>query len=190
LEGVSPYSLRSSRRFLGDRQVRWWDANGAQAPDSQPAQFDTAFLSPSDWSPAVWISGFNDVNMLRKSTSLLPPSHSEQFRLTIRSAFNVTKSVARARAYICGLGYHELYLNGQKVGQGKLEPGWTSYLNRYPFFFFFLMSLLKMMICRSVYLVHDVTSMLQVGPNAVGVMLGGGPSTFPDRLPFDSTVSL
>lgn len=33
----------------------------------------------------------------------------------------------RAKAYIAGLGYHELYINGQRVGSNVLDPAWTYY---------------------------------------------------------------
>lgn len=65
-------------------KVYWWDANGNISPPSQVAQFYTAFLSSSDWSPSVWIGG---ANMLRTVFS------------TSSSA-----SISRAMVYVCGLG--------------------------------------------------------------------------------------
>ena len=44
-----------------------------------------------------------------------------------RREFAVKRKVSRATAYICGLGFFELYLNGRKVGDHVLEPGWTNY---------------------------------------------------------------
>ncbi|RYG70814.1 hypothetical protein EON80_06755, partial [bacterium] len=74
----------------------------------------------------------------------------------LRRTFNVGSKLKRATAYIVGLGYHELSINGKKVGDHFLDPGWTRYDR------------------RSLYVVHDVTSMLTSGQNAVGVILGTG----------------
>eukprot|EP01114_Cavostelium_apophysatum_P010577 TRINITY_DN2447_c0_g1_i1.p1 TRINITY_DN2447_c0_g1~~TRINITY_DN2447_c0_g1_i1.p1 ORF type:complete len:1110 (+),score=243.84 TRINITY_DN2447_c0_g1_i1:27-3332(+) len=112
--------------------VLWWGPDGV-APVSETASFDTALFDQGLWT-GQWIGGFNQ----------------------LRTEFNLDQAPQRARAYICGLGYNELYINGQKVGDAKLDPGWTTYVN------------------RSLYTVHDVTSLLVEGENAVGVMLGNG----------------
>ena len=62
----------------------------------------------------------------------------------------------QARAYVSGLGYYELRLNGQRVGDQVLDPGWTTYAK------------------RVLYSTYDVTDQFKRGPNAVGVMLGNG----------------
>lgn len=73
-----------------------------------------------------------------------------------RKEFTVGKPVKRATATICGLGYHELSLNGKKVGNHVLDPAFTRYDR------------------RSLYVTHDVTDELTQGVNALGVMLGNG----------------
>ncbi|MBP7933380.1 MAG: family 78 glycoside hydrolase catalytic domain [Phycisphaerae bacterium] len=74
----------------------------------------------------------------------------------MRTVFELDKPIKRARAYICGLGYHELYLNGRKVGDHVLDPTFTNYDR------------------RVLYVTHDVTDLLKQGRNAAGVMLGNG----------------
>ena len=73
-----------------------------------------------------------------------------------RKTFRVEKPVRRATAYICGLGYHELRLNGDKVGDHQLDPAYTRYDR------------------RALYVTHDVTDQIRKGDNAIGVMLGNG----------------
>jgi alpha-L-rhamnosidase len=73
-----------------------------------------------------------------------------------RLEFKVESAVRSARAMICGLGYYELYLNGQKVGDQVLDPVVTQYDRRVR------------------YVTHRVEDCLQPGVNAVGVMLGNG----------------
>ena len=64
--------------------------------------------------------------------------------------------IVRATAYVCGLGYYELYLNGRKVGDRVLEPALSDYTK------------------RAYYATFDVTDMLRPGENAVGAWLGNG----------------
>ncbi len=73
-----------------------------------------------------------------------------------RKEFSVTKRVQSAFLYICGLGYYEAFLNGNKVGDHVLDPAWTNYEQ------------------RSMYVTYDVTNQLSQGNNAIGVMLGRG----------------
>lgn len=74
----------------------------------------------------------------------------------LRTEFELPDNVVRARAYISGLGYCELRVNGEKVGRNVLDPAWTTYDR------------------RVLYTTYDVTRRLQRGANAVAVMLGHG----------------
>ena len=74
----------------------------------------------------------------------------------LRRAFTLEGKIKQARAYICGLGYYELHLNGKKIGDHLLDPGYTRYDR------------------RALYVTYDVTDALRRGKNAVGVILGNG----------------
>ena len=74
----------------------------------------------------------------------------------LRKNFSVAKAVRSARIYSTALGTYQLYLNGQRVGNDVLAPGWTDYRK------------------RVVYQVYDVTSQVRQGGNAIGAILGGG----------------
>ncbi|MBI4325730.1 MAG: family 78 glycoside hydrolase catalytic domain, partial [Chloroflexi bacterium] len=76
--------------------------------------------------------------------------------LLLRKELAVGKPLKRATAFICGLGYCELYVNGRKVGDQVLDPGFTDFTK------------------RALYLTYDVTHLLKTGANALGVILGGG----------------
>ncbi len=73
-----------------------------------------------------------------------------------RKEFKVEKPVASARLYVSGLGWHEAWLNGSRLGDGVLEPAQTDYER------------------RVFYVTHDVTSELKPGANALGVWVGDG----------------
>jgi len=123
--------LESDRTYYW--KVRYWDKNGVASPYSRIASFDTGLFLRQEWK-AEWIGGANE----------------------LRKEFNLKGNVKRGRAYICGLGYYELRLNGRKVGPNVLDPGWTTYDK------------------RALYTTYDVTNMLSPGANAVAVMLGKG----------------
>ena len=76
--------------------------------------------------------------------------------MLMRKEFRLARKVARARISVCGLGAYELRLNGQKVGNDVLDPGWTQFKKRLQFQTF------------------DVTDRLRTGRNACGVILGNG----------------
>lgn len=74
----------------------------------------------------------------------------------LRKVFHLQQQVRSATVTLCGLGYHELRLNGKKVGDHVLDPAFTRYDR------------------RVLYVSHDVTDLLRQGENVVGVMLGNG----------------
>ncbi|MCD0486669.1 glycoside hydrolase family 78 protein [Pedobacter sp. MC2016-14] len=73
-----------------------------------------------------------------------------------RRSFELAKAVKSARLYITAHGIFEAYLNGKRIGDEYFAPGWTSYRKRLQ------------------YQVYDVTSLLNKGKNAAGVMVGDG----------------
>ena len=74
----------------------------------------------------------------------------------LRKPLAIGKPVARATVSICGLGYCELFINGRKIGDHRLDPGFTDFSK------------------RVLYATYDVADAVRQGENAVGVMLGGG----------------
>lgn len=139
-----PYSgasLSSAEKYYW--QVRVWDATGKASQWSDIAFWQMGLLVPSDWK-AKWI---------RQST-VESPGH--QPSPIFRKQFSAAKKIASATAFITSHGMYEAFINGQRVGDDYLTPGWTSYQKRLQ------------------YQVYDVTSLLQDSQNSVGVMLGSG----------------
>jgi alpha-L-rhamnosidase len=114
-------------------KVTYWDKDGRESPWSDTARFDAGLFERTEWKGS-WIGGRNQ----------------------LRKEFPLGGRVKRARAFVCGLGYHELRVNGRKAGGHVLDPGWTTYDK------------------RVLYVTYDVTNALRQGPNAVGVVLGNG----------------
>ena len=126
--------LRSLQRCYWKVQV--WDKGGQPSDWSEVSWWEMGILSPNEWQ-AKWVCA-----------PIAEPAP------LFRKEFTVGAGLRRARALICGLGYYELYLNGERIGEQVLDPAQTDYDR------------------RAFYVVHDVTSALHEGMNCVGVMPG------------------
>jgi len=122
-------------------RVRVWDNKGKSSGWSAVNYFQMALLNIADWK-ASWIE-----SDLKEVKRLCP-----QFR----KAFSSTKTIRSATAYITAHGMYEAYINGKKVGDAYLTPGFTSYKKRLQ------------------YQTYDVTSSIQKGENVLAVNVGNG----------------
>ncbi len=123
-------------------RVKVWSNSGKESKWSETAHFETGLMDPSGWV-ARWIEKEDDT--LRYS----PSPH-------FRKEFKISKPIAKATVYVTSHGFYELHLNGNKVGDQVLTPGWTSYNKRLQ------------------YQVYDVTGQVVKGNNAIGAVLGDG----------------
>ena len=133
--------LQSGKKYFWRVQV--WDNSGKSSGWSTAAWWQTALFHESDWK-AQWIApGFAEDTTNRPSPLM-------------RKQFAVNKKIKSAVAYITAHGLYEANINGKRVGDAYLTPGWTSYKTRLQ------------------YQTYDVTDLLKEGNNAIGVMLGNG----------------
>lgn len=139
--------LHSSKSYFW--KVCAWDENGKQTSWSEGAKFATGKLSMHDWY-AQWIQ-----RPVKQTLVAVDPFDDDPAPL-LRKEFSVPRSVKRATVYVSGLGYYELRLNGKKVGDHELSPGWTDFSKRVS------------------YSTFDVTKQLTAGKNVIGAMLGNG----------------
>lgn len=151
--------LQAARTYYWKVQV--WD-NQSRTPAWSPvARWQMGLLAPSDWKGAQWIG----YEAMPDSLRIVPAEHGKgdtkwagvvDTLPLLRKAFTLNKPVKKATAFICGLGHFEMRLNGQKVGDHFLDPGWTFYDK------------------EAQYVAFDVTGQLKPGRNALGVLLGNG----------------
>ena len=144
-------------------KVKVWNQTGDYSDWSKTGSFQTGLLKTADWENAKWI-GYQE---LPDSMRVVPGLPSDDINLgkraikrvvvpLFRKEFKVSKKMKEASLFISGLGQYEASINGLKVGSGFLTPGWTNY-------------------DKSVlYNCYDVTSLLQQGKNAIGVIVGTG----------------
>jgi alpha-L-rhamnosidase len=139
--------LKSFTRYYWS--VKVYNQNGEASPWSQPTWFETAMLDASDWK-AKWISDGS------KQPAADEDYYKDDRMPLFRKEFNIKKAIASARLYVSGVGYYEAFLNGKKISDHVLEPGWTTYRKEVQ------------------YVIHDVTALVTKGVNVAGVMLGSG----------------
>jgi hypothetical protein len=142
-------------------KVMVWDNHGKASAWSNVASWQMGLLEKKDWHGADWIA----YDKLPDSSAIVPFYHGKGPKKLgaandvlplMRKAFNVEGKLKKATLYLCGLGHFELSLNGKKVGDHFLDPGWTKYDK------------------QALYVPFDVTSQLIAGKNTIGVMLGNG----------------
>ncbi len=92
----------------------------------------------------------------------------------LRKVFEIKDGVASARAYVTGLGFFELYMNGQKVGEDVLVPSVTLYGEREDLGPIGAMIRDNFREYRVMYLAYDVKDLLARGENVIGTILGNG----------------
>lgn len=122
-------------------------ANGGQSstPWSDLVGVETGLVGGS-WTGVLPITG--DVGGRGTNEAKRP--------IYFRKDFKVVSPVESARLYITGLGIYEAEINGKRVGDHVLAPGWQSYNNRH------------------VYDTYNVTELVQEGENAIGAIVGEG----------------
>ncbi|WP_426570017.1 family 78 glycoside hydrolase catalytic domain [Streptomyces canus] len=126
-------------------RVRVW-APGGDEPSawSEPSVVEAGLLDPADWRAVPVGAGWvEDPQAERRPTR-------------VRKDFHLHRPVVRARLYVTAHGLYEVELNGRRVGDEALAPGWTVYPHRLR------------------YRTHDVTVHLTGGANTIGAWLGDG----------------
>lgn len=136
-------ALQARTRYYA--RVRAWDEAGRGSDWSEPAWWETALFEERAWQ-AKWIGPEAD--------EIAPDAEPA---ILLAKRFALKPDIASARIYATAAGIYELYLNGAKVGDELLAPGWTSYRK------------------RQQYQTYDVTAMLKAGGvNAIGAAVANG----------------
>ena len=138
-------SLVSCKRYWWKVRIRNTEEGWGEWSDS--AWFETGLLNPEDWS-AKWI---------QVPVPRFPPKQEVSSPAPyIRKSATISEMPVRARAYVSGLGYYEMYVNGRKCGDRVLSPPVSQY-------------------DRTVYYdCLDILEHIQSGENVFGTILGNG----------------
>lgn len=138
-----PFAPLASRERVAV-SVRVQGEDGSASGWSAPLAIEIGLLAAADWSARFITPDWE------QDTSASQPGP------LLRHEFNVRSGLASARLYITACGCYEASINGRRVGDEVLAPGWTSYHHRLR------------------YQTHEVTGLLTEGRNAIGALLGDG----------------
>lgn len=142
-------------------KVMLWDNHGHRSSWSTLEEWQMGLLTKADWKNASWIA----YETMSDSARILPADRGNRDKTggtvndilpLLRKEIVIEKKVVKATLFISGLGHFELRINGKKIGDHFLDPGWTNYDR------------------QALYVPFDVTASLKKGENAIGVMLGNG----------------
>jgi alpha-L-rhamnosidase len=157
-------------------QVRVWDRDNDSSQWSEPAFWRMGLLNPDDWQ-AEWIGApWQGEEALPKPkggpnaypTELPPPAP------LLRKTFLINKEIAKAVVFVTGLGYFELYVNGEKVGEDVLVPNQTNYGKRPELINANIPLEDNFRAYKVMYLAYDIKDLLHKGENVIGSILGNG----------------
>lgn len=153
-------------------KVRIWDEGGRPSDWSSDAYWISGILNENDlkaqWISAagaekfahVYKSARSDFNLRRDLQEMransVDPSDPNYASMLLRKEFSVEKKLVRAVMHVCGLGHYELTINGRKVGDQILAPGWSDYRK------------------TVLYDSYELTSQITEGLNVVGLFLSNG----------------
>lgn len=148
-------SINCMRDSIGRPQARLFSI-GYRQPQGFDAVFSNIKLLNYKWDNLVLNSDPKTYNAKGDNKAVLWMPGSDVNAPIMRKNVNVAKAVKRARLYATARGAYWFYINGQRVGDGYLNPGWTDFRH------------------RIMYNTYDVTQMLRQGNNALGIELGHG----------------
>lgn len=112
---------------------------------SKSVSVEAGFLNREDWNGCSLITAAGNVDITLPRQPVL-----------FRRSFELQQETTRARIFITAQGVYEAHLNGVRVGDHVLAPGWTSYKH------------------HLAYQTFDVTSLLKVGENVLAVQVAEG----------------
>ena len=133
-------------------RVRATGGDGTQSPWSESAWFETSLLGEA-WTAPFIAAPVDAPAVVPVPAQGAVPVHQPAY---LRTEFDLSTPVDSARVYVTALGLYELWINGTRVGDALLTPGWTNYRK------------------RLAYQTYDVATLLKPGKNVLGAILGDG----------------
>jgi alpha-L-rhamnosidase len=157
-------------------KVRAWGKDGQTSDWSETGSFVMGVLNPDEWT-SQWIRSDLELfdfqkklkqlpkfvmddraGKIKRHASIMKETHAikEAPAVWLRKEFSAKKDLRQATVFISGLGFYELYLNGEKVDNSYFNTAKADYSKSVP------------------YLAHDVTDKVVEGGNTIGTILGNG----------------
>lgn len=157
VSGQSVHVVYSGKPLASGTECFWKarikDQDGMTSAWSQPARWTMGLLERSDWS-GKWIGSDEVYQEQRGAENKIPDPW-------LRKTFELKAKPERATICIASVGYHELYVNGKRIGDAVLSPSATNHRK------------------RARYNTYDIAGELQPGKNVIALWLGVSWSIFP-----------
>ena len=141
--------LQSDKDYFWNVTVK--DEKGNISTASETATFSTGLFNQSEWT-AKWIGTSEVYDPTSGSNQMYDP--------WFRKNFDLKQKPERAILFVASVGYHEVYVNGQKIGDHVLAPAVTDHTK------------------RARYIAYDIAPALKKGKNTIALWLGTSWSIF------------
>lgn len=135
--------LTSDKDYFWKVQIK--DEQNKESKFSEVARWSTGLFSQDEWT-ARWIGTDEEYRPEEGSNQMKDP--------WFRKTFTLNEKPAKANLFVASVGYHEVFVNGKKIGDHVLAPAATDHTQ------------------RARYLSYDISSALQTGKNAIVLWLG------------------
>ena len=135
--------LQSDRRYYWKVSVK--DEKEYESGSSEAAEWSTGLFSQDEWT-AKWIGTGEAYNPAKGANKMSDP----WFRKTV----HLNEKPAKATLFVASVGYHEVYVNGQKIGDHLFAPAVTDHTK------------------RARYIAYDIAPAMQRGENVIALWLG------------------
>ena len=136
-------TLQSDNNYFWKVQVK--DENGNESKFSETATFSTGLFNDSEWT-AKWIGSSEVYEFTPEGNKISDP--------WLRKSFDLKQKPTKATIFVASVGYHEVYVNGQKIGDHVLAPAVTDHTQ------------------RARYIAYDIAPALKRGKNVIALWLG------------------
>ncbi|ADY53644.1 alpha-L-rhamnosidase [Pseudopedobacter saltans DSM 12145] len=146
----------SGKALVSDRTYFWKvkvkDEKGRESAWSDLAFWSTGLFDQKDWS-AKWIGSDELYDKSSSTNNISDP--------WFRKSFELNKKPGKASLFVASVGYHEVYVNGERIGDHVLAPAVSNHTK------------------RARYIAYDIADKLVKGKNVIAVWLGTSWSIFP-----------
>lgn len=141
--------LRSDRQYFWKVKIK--DQDGKESQWSETKYWMTGVFLGEEWR-GKWIGGREEYDPSLSECNIWDP--------WLRKSIYLEEKPGRAVIYVASIGYHELYVNGEKIGDEILAPAVTDHTK------------------RARYVAYDIQKYLVAGENVIGIWLGTSWSIF------------
>ena len=142
-------SLQSDQTYHWKVAVK--DESDNESALSKVAQWSTGLFLKDEWT-AEWIGTGESYNPAEGGNKMQDP--------WFRKSVNLDEKPAKANLFVASVGYHEVYVNGNRIGDHVLAPAATDHTQ------------------RARYIAYDIAPQLKKGNNVIALWLGTGWSIF------------